>query len=123
MEHLPFSALFTYASGKVRGNLTPGLSPVLFHAGHKDAVLFFSPWSFDHFRIKNFLPAMQALYIGAILELLGNFLPIFRLTRAEAKKKSIKNTVKVALTPILVTRSRSFLSCAQIIRRLDKTSL
>ena len=78
-QNLPLAALLADTAGEVRGNLAPSLRAILFDALHENTIFLLSPGSFDHLRIEHFLPAVEALDIGAILELLGNFLPVFRL--------------------------------------------
>jgi hypothetical protein len=39
-------------------------------------IFLIEPGSFDHFRVQNFLPPMEALDIGAIIEVLGYPFPV-----------------------------------------------
>lgn len=60
-------------------NLAPSLGAVLLDALHEDAIFLFGPGPLDHLRIQDLLPAVQALDIRTILQLLSDFLPILWL--------------------------------------------
>ena len=70
------------------GNLTPGLSSVLFDAFHENAIFLFGPGPLDHLRIEDLLPAVQALHICTILQLLSDFFPILWLHCNDKSKVS-----------------------------------
>ena len=76
---LPFPALLADPSREGGRNLTPVHGSVFPHHRHKCVVLFLSPRSLDHCRIKDFLPSVQALHIGATLEKRCDALPVFCL--------------------------------------------
>jgi len=76
---LPFPALLADPSRECGRNLTPVHGSVFPHHCNQCVVLFLSPRSLDHCRIKNFLPSVQALHIGATLEKRCDALPVFCL--------------------------------------------
>lgn len=76
---LPFPALLADPSRECGRDLTPVHGSVFPHHCNQCVVLFLSPRSLDHCRIKNFLPSVQALHIGATLEKRCDALPVFCL--------------------------------------------
>ena len=76
---LPFPALLANPSREGGGDLTPVHGSVFPHHCHQGVVLFIGPRSLDHCRIKDFLPSVQALHIGATLEKRCDALPVFCL--------------------------------------------
>ena len=77
----PLSALLADPSWEMIGYLGPEVRAIDVHQMQQEPVLDICPRPFDEGGIQHFLPAMQALHISAILELLSNFLPVFRLNR------------------------------------------
>ena len=76
---LPFPALLANPSREGGGDLTPVHGSVFPHHCDQRVVLFIGPRSLDHCRIKDFLPSVQALHIGATLEKRCDALPVFCL--------------------------------------------
>ena len=76
---LPVPALLANPSREGGGDLTPVHGSVFPHHCDQRVVLFIGPRSLDHCRIKDFLPSVQALHIGATLEKRCDALPVFCL--------------------------------------------
>lgn len=76
---LPFPALLADSSRESGGDLAPVHGSVFPHHCDQRVVLFIGPRSLDHCRIKDFLPSVQALHIGATLEKRCYPLPVFCL--------------------------------------------
>jgi hypothetical protein len=45
---------------------------------NEQPILFFSPGTFNHFRVQDFLPAMEALHVCPVLEALSDAFPVLR---------------------------------------------
>lgn len=61
--------------------MAPTLRSVLGHTFDQSAVLVIGPRPLNHFRVEDFLPAVEALDVRAVLQLVGDPLPVFGLTR------------------------------------------
>lgn len=72
-----FSTLLSDPALQIISDLTPVLSAMESHLVNKHAVFFFCPRAFDHFRIQNFLPTVETLYICSTVKSLRDALPVF----------------------------------------------
>jgi len=70
------AALLADASFEVVGNLTPVLCAMQVHLLDQKSILLLSPRALHHFGVEHFLPAVEALDIGAVLKSLGDALPV-----------------------------------------------
>ena len=77
--NLPLSALLPNASVKSLSDLAPVLGSVLLHIVDEGTVFLLGPRAFDHLRVEDFLPAVEALNIGSFVQSFSDTLPIFRL--------------------------------------------
>jgi hypothetical protein len=70
------TALFPDTALQVVGNLAPVSSAMFVDLLYEQPIFFFSPGTFNHLRVQNFLPAMEALYVCPVLEALSDALPV-----------------------------------------------
>ena len=89
-SHLPLSALLPNATVKGLSNLAPVLGSVLLHILYESTVFFFCPGTFDHLRVKDLLPAVEALNVSSFVQSLSNTLPVFGLNK-QVSQKCIRN--------------------------------
>ena len=73
-----FSALLSDSARKSLCNLTPVLCSILCNIFREFLIFIKRPRSFNHRWIKNLLPTMQTLHVGAVLKKTGDSLPVFR---------------------------------------------
>lgn len=73
----PLAALFPDSPGKSLRDVAPVLCSELRNIFREFLILFYAPWSFDHRRIENLLPPMEALDVGALVQVRGDPLPVF----------------------------------------------
>ncbi len=66
--------------------MAPVLCLELVNLLDKNAIFFFSPRTFFHFGVEDFLPAVEALDIGPVFEALSNFFPVAWLDKLGLKK-------------------------------------
>ena len=78
-SHLPLSALLPNATVKSLSDLAPVLGSVLLHILYEGPVFFLSPGTFDHLRVEDLLPAVEALDVSSFVQSLSNTLPILGL--------------------------------------------
>ena len=70
------SALLANSSRQSLCNVTPIFCAKLFDIISKPIILLLAPWSLYHGWIQNFLPPVQALDVGPLIEKGGNSLPV-----------------------------------------------
>lgn len=73
----PFSALLANSAWKCLRDVAPIFGPKFHHIFRELFILFLTPRSFDHRRIQNLLPAVQALHVGPLVQVGSDLLPVF----------------------------------------------
>ena len=71
-----FSALFPNSSRQSLSNVTPIFCAKLFDIKGKSIIFILTPGSFDHGRVQNFLPPVQALDVSSLVKVRGYSLPV-----------------------------------------------
>eukprot|EP00053_Salpingoeca_punica_P008611 m.77034 g.77034 ORF g.77034 m.77034 type:complete len:398 (-) comp14674_c1_seq9:234-1427(-) len=79
----PFAALLADAALEVRGDDGPALGAKLLHQLHNHLVLLLCPGTLDELWVEDLLPAVQALHVGAVGEVLGDALPALALVQLD----------------------------------------
>lgn len=82
------SALLADAAGQVLCDLRPLLRPVFLDEQQNELVFFGRPGALDEVRVKHFLPAVQALHVGAADQRLGDFLPVFGVVLVDGRPEN-----------------------------------
>jgi hypothetical protein len=72
----PLPALLAYPARKCLGDVAPIFSPEFHNIFRELFILFLAPRAFNHGWIQNFLPTMQALYIGSLIQERSNLFPV-----------------------------------------------
>ena len=73
--------------------MAPVLCLELVNLLDKNAIFFFSPRTFFHFGVEDFLPAVEALDIGPVFEALSNFFPVAWLDKLGLKKMTYTHLI------------------------------
>ena len=65
---LPLPTLLPDSARKSSRNLAPVLGTAFIDHLNESGVLFFSPGTFDHGRVEDFLPSVETLNVRAVIE-------------------------------------------------------
>ena len=79
MREIPFSALLSNSAGEGLGDLTPILGSIAFNHIDEDVVLLLGPGTLHHCGVEDFLPPVEALDVGSVVEETCDSFPIFSL--------------------------------------------